>query len=353
MNKKLLFAFSILSGIGFSQSFDASNEFASGTNQTMFMVDSSASTLETTTGNGVIWDYSSLLKFPNGSRTYSITPNSNTTTYGTNTNKVIDIQSILTSFIETNNAGREIVGIEYNTQNATLGTIKINFNDDGTTSGMSFDKLSAMTYPFSLSNSINDLCSGYLSSSSGFIPVSSASGTSTSTYDGIGTLKLGAGTTLNSISRHHLQTTINSHINFLTGVDVVLIIDQFDYYSLTSGNYLPEFSFVNVKLTTSGAVSINTDLNFVLTSADPMGYIGIKEIQKENFMIFPSPAKNTITIASDKFSGNETFEISTLEGKVVLNSSSNNINITQLPTGMYVVATTIDGEVIKQKFIKE
>jgi hypothetical protein len=353
MNKKLLFAFTMLSGFGFSQNFDASNEFAIGATQTMFMVDSSASQLETTVGNGVTWDYSNLWKFENGDRLYSINNNANTATYGANTNKVIDIQNILTTFIETNASGREIAGIEYNTQNATFGTIKINFNDDGTTTGMTFNKIAAMTYPFALNDNINDLCSGYLSSTSGFIPVSSASGTSTSDYDGMGTLKLGASTTINNVSRHHLATTINSHINFLTGVDIVLIIDQYDYYTLGSGNYLPEFSFVNVKLSTSGAVTLNTDLNFVLTSVDPNGYIGLSEKNQENFVIFPSPAKNTITVSSDKFSGNELFEISTLEGKVILNSTSNNINVSVLPTGMYVVAVNINGELIKQKFIKE
>lgn len=336
MNKKLLFAFSILSGIGFSQTFNAANTPMIGESQTMYLCDSTANKYENITGNGVTWDYSGIYKLSmaNPTRIYSVYANANTAEYP-NANVEIAIEGVLKNYVDLSSTGRTMYGFEYS--EPSFGMVKTNY-----TSG---DAMNYMSYDFTLNQIINDIFSGTISAT-GVQP--NITGTCKSTVDGYGTLKLGSGVIKTGVTRHHMIDTVNATTGF---GPAKVIFNQFEYYDLNNTtNHLPLFNYTHVKIITPLAI---IPLNFVLSSVDPIGFVGITEVEKTNFSIFPSPAKNTITIASDQFSGNETFEISTLEGKVVLNSRSNNINISQLPTGMYLVATTINGEVIKQKFMKE
>jgi hypothetical protein len=336
MNKKLLLICSLFSGIGFSQTFTATNAPQIGESQTMYMCDSSFTSYENVTGNGVTWDYSGAYKLPlaNPLRTYSISANNDLLNYPS-ANQEIAIEGILTNYVNSSSTGRVLYGFKY--IEPTFGTISTNYS--------SGDPLNYMEYDFTLNEIINDLFSGTISATQ---VDPNMTGSSKSVVDGVGTLKLSPSITKTNITRHHLIDTVNATTIF---GPVKVIFNQFEYFDLNNTtNRLPLFNYTNVKLITPIA---NFSFNFVLNSIDPVGYVGINEIEKDNFVIFPSPAKNTITVSSDKFSGNELFEISTLEGKVILNSTSNNINVSVLPTGMYVVAVNINGELIKQKFIKE
>jgi hypothetical protein len=344
MNKKVLFAFTLLTGLTFGQ-FTEANQAAIGATQVMYQIDSSASNYSTLTGNsGVTWDYSSFGKFPNGTKNYSIVANTNFTDYGASTNQVSAIEGVLSTFLETNSTSKKIVGIEYVTGDAFLGTVKINFNG-GT-------KIDVMNYPFAYNDQITSACSGNLIISTS---TTTATGPSVSKFDGIGTLKLANGVTLNNISRHHTNINITSIVNILpVATDVDLTIDQYDYYDLSTGDFLPEFSYVKVDFIASGGVNTSTSLNFALSTSEPTGNVSLNENKMNQFSIFPNPTKNTLSISSELFTGNEVFEVSTLEGRIVLNAQTNEkIDVSSLQNGTYFITTEMNGEKVAQKFIKE
>jgi hypothetical protein len=323
-----------LSGFSFGQSFTAANEYAIGESQTMYMCDSAAPSYEAVTGTGVTWDYSSYMKVNNPERIYSVSANTNTTSYPTS-NKVVSIENILTTMYETTASERNIVGLEYTSGVAIPGTVVVNF---------STDDLHVMDYEFSMGEQIMDVFSGTMTSSFG---PSSASGTALSTVDATGTLILSPGVTKTNVVRHHLIDTINTTV---FGQNIKLIINQFDYFDFVDNN-LPLFSYVNIKIIQNGLTQLS-NMNFVLNSEEPAFFVGVEEQDKTVFKVFPNPSANTLQITGD-LNGSELFTVIDLAGKAVLSSVSSKIDISSLQPGAYVIELEKDGFKSQQKFIKK
>ncbi len=300
----------------------------------MYMCDSAAPSYAAVTGTGVTWDYSSYMKVNNPMRTYSVSANTNTTDYPTS-NKVVNIQGVLTTMYETTSTERNIVGLEYTSGTAIPGTVVAKFNTDD---------LHVMDYDFDLNEQIVDAFSGSMTSSLG---PSTATGAALSVVDATGTLILSPSVTKTNVVRHHLVDTINTTV---FGQNIKLIISQFDYFDFVTNN-LPLFSHVNIKIIQNGTNQLS-NMNFVLNTEEPAYYVGLNEQEKSAYKVFPNPAGNLLQV-SGELNGSESFTILDLAGKSVLTSSSAKIDISSLQPGAYVVEVVKDGIRSQQKFIKK
>lgn len=82
-------------------------------------------------------------------------------------------------------------------------------------------------------------------------------------------------------------------------------------------------------------------------------YAEIDEAINSNFSIYPNPATNQITI-SHNYQGNLEYEILDLSGRRIFYSVSKKIDISNLTSGVYLVALKLDGKVNGvEKFIKD
>lgn len=333
MTKKLLLSLCVLSGAAFGQSFTSANEFQIGNTQAMYLCDSAAPTYATTTGSGAFWDYSSYMKMPNPDRTYQIITNANASF--PNANKVINIQGVLDTYIKSDNANRSSEGFQFTDQ--TLGTVTANFSAG--------DNLNIMDYDFTLAETVSDVFSGTLTGTGVINPA--CSGTSVSTFDGIGSIKLSNTITTANVQRHHLYTELNG--TTILG-PVILKIDQFEYFDFANSN-LPVLSFTHLKIFLNGSQA--TSLKFLLNSVDPVGFVSLNENSNSEFSVYPNPSSDEINISSENLDGTETFNIVDVTGKTVFTSKNSSINVSKLIAGVYFVEIEKNGITTQEKFVKK
>lgn len=334
MTKKLFLPLCFISGISLGQSFSTANEFQIGDRQPLFMCDSAAPSYNNIVGNGVTWDYSSYMKMQNPDRLDTIYANTNLTDYP-NANKVNNIVGILKTYLNTSSSGRKIEGIEYSSGNLLVGDITLKFNTDN---------IDYMTYDFNFNDQKSDVFSGTMYSNLG---TSSATGKSFSKFDGIGTLKLSSSVTKTNVMRHNLVDTVNSSV---FGNNFQIIINQYDYYDFTTTK-LPVFSYINIKIIQNGSNKLS-DLNFVLNSVEPSGFVGIEEKEEISFQLYPNPSLETVNISSKNFDGTEHFEVFDMSGKSLIKTNQNEIQVASLKKGIYILQVEKDGRFIQQKFSK-
>lgn len=105
--------------------------------------------------------------------------------------------------------------------------------------------------------------------------------------------------------------------------------------------------------------SISTDNLYYLDdfcySQEPMPIcsLGVEEMDDTGFKIYPNPVIDKLYIDSQGLSL-DTFTIYTLQGQVVHEAThANEIDVSKLPTGMYFIQITSQGQSITKKFIKE
>ncbi|MFH1003906.1 MAG: T9SS type A sorting domain-containing protein [Bacteroidota bacterium] len=112
------------------------------------------------------------------------------------------------------------------------------------------------------------------------------------------------------------------------------------------------------------------DLHSVYFIDDDMGYavgsdgtilettsgIGISEFNKEknNFIIYPNPATDNLTIESPQ---QAVMEISSIQGQLIktlaTNGNKTSIDISALPNGMYFIKMKTEKGIAVKKFVKE
>lgn len=343
MKKKLLFAGLLFSSISFGQGLTQANEPAIGATSAMYLCDSFATNYANIVGNGVTWDYSSISYFPGETRTISIVDPATTPNAGdfSGATKAVSIENFLTTYWTSTATERTSSGFVFN--EPTFGEVKAIFAQDP-------QKLAE--YEFSLNDEINDAFAGTLSFNFSGAPLSpDATGTSYSTIDGQGTLKLNATTTLTNVIRCLTIDTLNTVVPIIG--DIQLIRAQYEYYHFATGN-LPVFTHTTAKLSAPGATDPLTEFTVVLNSVEPSNIVGISENAAIEFSVYPNPAKEQITVRGDF--NQSAAQIMDQTGKLVKEisalSSGSTIEISGLEKGIYFLVLTSNGSKSIQKFAK-
>lgn len=332
--KKTLLGISILSVLGLNaQTFTQATEPAIGDNMTMYVRDSFATSYATTTGSGVTWDYGSTTGYAGATKLISVIDPS-TSTYAsdfTGSTKAIEIPGFITSFNYSSTSSANSKGFLYN-GDATLGDIVVKLDSDD-------QKI--MDYPFALNSSTSDNISGTaVTGSFGNIAIT---GTSVTTFDGVGTLISAGSTTYSNVKR--VKNVIDATGNVIILGSVNLIRTQYEYY--IDGTTLPIFVHSTLDIIVGGGAPQSATL---VLSKDAAA--GLTENAFE-FGMYPNPTKESMTISGVE---NGTAAIIDMSGKTVVTSAINGnttIATSDLKAGIYVVKVSTEAGISTSKLIIE
>jgi hypothetical protein len=331
--KKTLLGLSILSVLGLNaQTFTQADEPAIGNNMNMYVLDSFVTAYPSTTGSGVTWDYSSTIGY---GTTKLITVIDATTSPNASdfpgTTKAMEIPGFITSYNYSSASAANSKGFVYEA-GGTLGTIIVKL--DG-------DDQKVMDYPFALNAVTTDNIAG--TAVTGTFGNIAVTGTSVSTFDGIGTLNTANGNTYSNVKRVKNIITASGTVLILGQVD--LVRTQYEYY--VAGTTLPIFIHSTLDITVGGGAPISSSL---VLSKD-MG-LGLSENAFE-FGMYPNPTKESITISGVE---NGTASIIDMSGKTVVTAAINGnttIATSDLKAGMYVVKVATEAGISTSKLIIE
>ncbi|MFN5984837.1 MAG: T9SS type A sorting domain-containing protein [Fluviicola sp.] len=331
--KKTLLGISILSALGLNaQTFTQADEPAIGNNMNMYIRDSFVTAYSATTGSGVTWDYSSTTAY---GTTKLITVIDATTSANAadfpGTTKAIEIPGFITSFNYSSATAANSKGFVY-AAGGTLGTIIVKL--DG-------DDQKVMDYPFALNSVTTDNIAG--NAVTGTFGTIAVTGTSVSTFDGIGTLNTAVGISYSNVKR--VKNIITATGNVFPLGTVNLVRTQYEYY--LAGTALPIFIHSTLEITVGGGAPISSSL---VLSKDNVA--GISENAFE-FGMYPNPTKESMTISGVE---NGTASIIDMSGKTVITAAINGnttIATSDLKAGMYVVKVATEAGISTSKLIIE
>lgn len=124
----------------------------------------------------------------------------------------------------------------------------------------------------------------------------------------------------NNLENFNFRSKANEHL-------LCIEIDDINWANNNWTEYIDEWS------------TFNEDCNYMSTN----------EQDFTTFQIFPNPTKNTLNFSQEL----KEFSIYDLSGKLILQGKGNQTNVSNLPTGTYLIkGITTSGKTINQKFIK-
>lgn len=332
MKLNLLLATSLLTGAAFGQ-FTQSNEPVMGSSVTMYLLDSNAVDYSAVTGTGVTWDYSTTPGIYGETKVVSVALPS-ATTYGsdyTSSTWAIDIAGFMTSYYTSTASTRTSQGYVFDGGNGA-GTVRVVF------SGGSNDA-TIMNYPYALNDNLMDAFSGNANTDN--FGSLATSGTIDTKFDGQGTLKLNAATTLSNVSRFKLHDQATAVIPIPGFGNVIMERTQYEYYTMTNP-YLPVLVHSTLVITLAGTP---TTQHIVMSSVMPDEFLTVSENDKTTFGLYPNPANESVVISG--LTGNEMISIVDMAGRTVLTTqntgTSQTLNVADFQAGVYNVVVTANG----------
>lgn len=333
MKKKLFIASLLFSSVVSAQNLTQLNEPAIGASASMFVCDSSYSDFASTNGTGVTWDFSAITGYA-GVPSKMITveaPSSNAYDPAT---KVTVIDGLISTYWTSSSTDRTSQGFVYT--DVTVGDVEVNLSTDN-------EKIA--DYPFAFGNSFTDAYEGTLYNGSltpsGAVP---CTGTATAEIDGQGTLILPGSVTLPNIVRYKVVESSSATVTLgpLT-LDVTVTRTQYDYYDINNSS-LPVYTHLKIDAANSGTPINSTSL--VLSSVEPTVLVGLSDVAKNDFVVYPNPTQGKITLKGD-FSSNASAVVVDQAGRVVVSvdslSNGTTLDLSSVQKGIYSVVITNNG----------
>jgi hypothetical protein len=334
MKIRLLYIGLLFSAFAFSQTptLTQQNEPSIGETITMYECNSTFSNYSTTTGTGVVWDYS-LLQGASGNLTKIISVLTPDVSDFSPATKMTSVPNFISSYWGSTSTDRTAYGFKF--RETTIGDVIVKFNGDQ-------EKL--MSYNFAFPNVLTDTYSGtcfnaMLTSQQG----SACTGTISSSIDGQGTLILAGPTSFLNVVRHKVVETTNTTFNYLSlTIPAIITRTQYDYYNTTGNTRLPIFSHITISISSA---STNNSISLVLSSVNPIS-VGLNEGNQDKFSVYPNPTQGNVTLTGD-FSENTSAVILDQTGRQVASldkvESGTLIDISGIEKGIYFVVITNDG----------
>jgi hypothetical protein len=333
----LIFAFS---PFGISQYFDSLNRATYNTSKLMWVCDSFAPSLGSVQGQGVTWDYSNLAGYGTAKRTVSM---NDTTGFPfmsdfPGTNVVFSIENFLYRYEYLNSAGLKSKG--YAMPNTDLGDIKAKYTNN--------DQL-LMNFPFYSGDTLSDNFTGNVSFYyNGSYQNPSCYGNSEVDYDGLGTLILPGGQTLQNVSRLRIIDTTHTNVPLIGAVQIIK--EQYEYYTLNlQTEKLPRFVYSSVSVL-SGFPSPLISVTMVLSDGEPTQQAGLESNELSQLKISPNPSKGKLNISG--LDGSFDYELRDLNGRIFTSEKSENPQlILDVEAGLYFLIIKQDGKVSNHRIL--
>ena len=331
MNKRLLYFVLLFSSITDAQTLNQQNEPSIGETATMYECNSSFSNYSSITGTGVVWDFSTL-HGATGNPTKIISVLAPDVSDYSPATKMTVIPNFISIYWGSTLTDRTSYGFKFN--ETTIGDVIVKFNVDQ-------EKL--MNYNFAVTNNLTDTYSGKcFNSTLTSLQGSDCNGTISSSIDGQGTLILAGPTTFSNVIRHKVVETTNTTFNYLLQtIPAVITRTQYDYYNTSGSSKLPLFSHISIVISSVSTSSVS----LILSSVNPIK-VGLNEVEKDNFSVYPNPTQGNITLTGD-FSENASVVVMDQTGRKVafLERVENGslIDLSEIEKGIYFVVITNDG----------
>lgn len=351
MKKKVLIISLLASTFSFGQSLTQANEPTIGQSVTMYVCDTATSSLSSTFGNNVTWDYSTIASDAGATSVLEITSPSQTTNGPVfpNSTKAISFQGALLNYISSTPTQRLSQGFVFS--DATLGDVIVDLNSNP-------EKIVA--YPFALGNSVSDNFAGNVSFTfNGTLQNPTCTGSSLAKIDGQGTLKLPSSTNLTNVIRYKLVDTIFTQVTILPppfpASDIEIIRNQYEYYDITNST-MPAFVYATITVLQAGATAPLINQKNILSSVQPNYTASLTNLDSEDFVLYPNPSNGTMQLKGD-FNGTISVTITDQAGRVVYANQSmqkgDSIVLNSLKKGVYNALISYDTAFINKKMIIE
>ena len=339
MKKTLLFVSLFALTLTRAQSITVDDTLSTGDVMYYYAGDTSVTNYDAITGAGVTWDYSNLAYADAASTTAM-------------QDTVIDIvnSTYASDYPGADYHDRFDTGVQTFLSNTPDSVITYGFVfNDGSSDYViryNIDPLTSAKFPMNLGVSYTDAIDGdaVLPAPAG---VTALSGTATITADGTGTLILG-GSTYTDVIRIKTVEVLNGTIAIIGPVTVTRT--SYVYYSNSTSD-MPVFIHGGVfaDLGATGSIDLKT-----IWSKDMLtGFAGIEnETLKPEISIYPNPANNNVTITSNNAKELVIFNSVGKEVKIITNPlSTENINISDLPKGIYFVQVKNGNSILTKKLV--
>jgi len=293
---------------------------------------------ESPAGNNAVWNFSSL----------SQTGTTNTDTFAAplttelvnypNTNQVLKITD---NAMNINQVFYNVTGNTLSLTGASNAQFTINYNTDNALVG---------TYPLVFGNpTTTDPIAGTLSVQS-ITP--SFTGTINSEVDAFGTLTfnvIGQGSYSGGITRIKTEQSI-----------VFSVLGSPGTGSITSYNYYKDSDGALVFRTTNALVSLPAlGVNQVINTKEALltNTLAVEEkpLKSKVMLLYPNPVKDNLNIKLNPTTSIQSIKVMDVNGKLVLDTKidNQNINLSQLKSGFYFLTITTDLGSMTRKFIKD
>lgn len=342
--RKLLLLSAFTPMLGFAQMTEA-NEPAIPSTATLYLCDSNAVRYENITGTGVTWDYRNLLGVDTDNNGMAETkvlsveatdPNTVDSLFYGSTTKY-SVGNLVTTYYSVGEGMKISAGNIFS--EPSLGSVLIRWNEENQV---------LKEYPFDLNSSVASDFSGSIKVDNPLISIDTvASGSGVAKIDGFGTLRLQQNDYSN-VTRYVIQDTLNAVIfNALFGeVPIQLVRSWYEYYQYSSSD-LPIMVLISISL---NSALLNNTSTLVLSKDLPDNNLGFKN-NDLSFNVYPNPTSDVLTISTE---GSFTASISDISGKVMMsNLTSSQVNVSNLPAGMYFLTVSSDKGTGTQRIIKK
>lgn len=282
------------------------------------------------TGTAVTWDYSNLVVTPTLITTNYIAPSSATVTAPVGSTYAEEQNGSYNFFksVTTPTTQTEIMSVRF-------GTTALTFTNTGIVA----------RYPIDYGYSLTDAIAGTVT----FSLPASFTGSITTTADAMGTLLMPQTHTFSNVLRVKSVQTISINVIF---VGKIAEINQTVYSYYHASSKFPILTITNASNTFSNQPAIKT------TGASGNAAflaIGIKEnsLGNLNFAVYPNPAINEVSILLEQNKIAESISVvNSLGQKIRSYTNTNQINISELPQGIYYLEVKADGYFGRKPLVK-
>lgn len=333
MKTKLLLLAVMLTSFAFAQTITTYNN---ATSANYVVVTSSSALNQSTTGTGLTWNFNTFTAAGTSSDAHTAPTAGELTTYpGTTT-----VQTTTSGATSTKVFSKDIVG-EISFTGATNSDADINYNTDNALIG---------TFPLNYGYNFSDSTAGEIFNASvGTIPFSG--GTITSQVDAYGTLNIndvGAGAYSGNVTRLKISQEINFVISGLFPGSATQT--TYNYYDNSNGNLVFRYTLLNFVVT--GFADETSELMEVLASVTLNNLNN--SIVSQTIEVVPNPVNNVLHLTLNNVNLIKSVAISDINGRVVLqtNAFNNNLDVSQLSKGFYIVTVETENSILSKKFIK-
>lgn len=298
-----------------------------------------ATVLNQTAGPNQTWDFADLVKVGESIDSYSIPTSAESTSYPGTTN-VLLVTSTVNSEVSNNrfytkNSGNQITFTAFNGPD-----FELNYISDNALIG---------TFPLSYGYTNNDPVSGtfvYGTNSGTF------QGTFNSSVDAYGTLQVtnaGARDFIGNVTRLKTVQNLNLSSGILTNVGTATLTN-YNYYSSSNGYLIFRYALLNINVPLLAINQTSTSIEkfqTVLLSRDENEF-------SKSIVTYPNPTSSEFKISNPLQLTIESIRLFDMYGKEVLKTKEDqNITISNLNSGIYLVVLSTEKGTISKRIVKK